>query len=178
MLPEQWKPVVGFEGLYEVSDHGRVRSLDRIVSRPTGTYFRAGRLMRISRQKTGYLGLRLCKNGKSVLILVHHLVLSAFVGPRPTRADGCHNDGCKENNRLSNLRWDTRKGNFADKRKHGTQTRGSSHPAARLNETDVERIFDLRANGCTQAQIGDWMGIHQVHVGQILRRKAWAHVPI
>jgi hypothetical protein len=119
---EQWKPVVGFEGLYEVSDFGRVRSMERIVPHATG-----GRLtlpMRIlvgsKRAQQKYPMVNLWRMNKQHAKYVHALVLEAFVGPRPPKHDACHADGSKDNNSLSNLRWGTRKENMQDAVRHGT----------------------------------------------------------
>jgi hypothetical protein len=70
--------------------------------------------------RSGYLRVTLCRPATKKAVLVHHLVLIAFVGPRPEGFDGCHNDGNPANNCLDNLRWDTPSGNMRDKRKHGT----------------------------------------------------------
>jgi hypothetical protein len=75
-------------------------------------------------------------------ILVHCLVLEAFVGPRPLGMEGCHNDGDQQNNKLSNLRWDTPQGNAADKIKHGTSSRGEGNGNAVLTE-DLVRIMRI-----------------------------------
>lgn len=115
-MPEQWKPVVGYEGLYEVSDHGRVRSLDKVVNSSvctTGLRLRKGRLLKQSLTKSGYCTVQLYTNGKKTAKrrYVHHLVLEAFVGPRPEGLECLHGDDDKLNNTPSNLRWDTRLAN-------------------------------------------------------------------
>lgn len=118
---ETWKPVVGYEGYYEVSNHGRLRSLDRIVYAGQGrTRRHSGGNLNPAKGDTGYLEVRLSREGKSKIHKVHRLVLAAFVGPCPPGMEGCHNDGDRMNANLDNLRWDTRVGNFADKELHGT----------------------------------------------------------
>lgn len=114
---EQWRPVVGYEGLYEVSDLGRVRSLGRIdvLGR-----LRAPRLLKLQRDTEGYLKAVLSPEGmnglaaKTVQRRVNVLVLEAFVGPRPTGHDSCHENDVPDDNRLSNLSWGTRAENIAD----------------------------------------------------------------
>jgi len=112
-----WRPVVGWEGLYEVSDHGDVRSLDRVDR--FGRHY-AGRMLSPDTIKGGYLRVALAREGHVQRRQVHHLVLEAFVGPRPLGMEGCHGDGCPTNNRLSNLRWDTRPENALDTVRHRT----------------------------------------------------------
>src|SRR3990167_2626181 len=106
---EMWRHVVGYENLYEVSDHGRVRSLKTgRVKTPTPNI------------KDGRLSMLLWKKNKCRLMKVHRLVLFAFRGSPPQGYESCHNDGNPSNNRLPNLRWDTAASNQADRVKHGT----------------------------------------------------------
>lgn len=119
---EQWRPVVGYEGHYEVSDHGRVRSLDRFVDTASGRrQYVAGRVIQPwTANRGGHTAVKLSRFGQKRAALMHVLVLEAFVGPRPTGMDGCHNDGNPRNNHLSNLRWANRSGNMYDAVRHGT----------------------------------------------------------
>lgn len=118
MTGEEWRPVVGHEGLYEVSDRGRVRSIDgRVIVRSDGVaQRRAGRLLKASPNDTGHMVLRV----QHIHVYVHTLVLEAFVGPRPAGKEACHWDGNPANNLLANLRWDTRSANQFDSVRHGT----------------------------------------------------------
>lgn len=114
---ERWLPVVGWEGIYEVSDHGRIRSLTRKDS--TGRT-RRGRVLRPDTYRGGYLRVSLALGGGVTRRSVHHLVLEAFFGPCPDGMEGCHNNGVPNENRLSNLRWDTHPANVADSIRQGT----------------------------------------------------------
>jgi hypothetical protein len=121
---ERWLPTPGYEGIYEVSDHGRVRGVDRYVTRRdarpgSSAIFIAGRILSQQSTRTGHKTVGLYKSGKGRTFLVHHLVLSAFVGPMPEGLEGCHNNGDPADNRLTNLRWDTRASNCLDTLKHG-----------------------------------------------------------
>ena len=114
---EMWRPIPGYEGHYEVSNHGRVRSIDYID--PRGVFWR-GRILKQAVQKIGgypYVGLR--KDGKVHTKRVHALVALAFIGPRPERMEVCHGNGNPADNRLSNLRYDTRSANSIDRTRHG-----------------------------------------------------------
>lgn len=71
-------------------------------------------------RKDGRLSVVLNREGRRRTRLIHQLVLEAFVGPRPNGMEGCHNDGICTNNVWTNLRWDTRAGNAADTKRHGT----------------------------------------------------------
>jgi hypothetical protein len=128
---ETWKPVVGFEGHYEVSDQGNVRSLDQVVAHwRGGTRLRRGKYLKpgATGGSGAYLFVVLMNDGKTRSNrCVHRLVLEAFVGPRPEGMQACHNDGDPHNNALSNLRWDTPTANNADKKAHGTWQGGENH---------------------------------------------------
>lgn len=124
--PEEWLPVVGYEGLYEVSNLGRVRSLDRLVGRFNSYAVSPGRLIAIIPDTSGYPAVCLCRDGKSRRRRTYRLVAEAFLGtPTDPKLEVCHNDGDRMNPRVENLRWDTRSANHRDKRRHGTHNYGS-----------------------------------------------------
>lgn len=120
---ERWLPIPGWEGLYEVSDHGRVKSLP-ILGHNRKVLLRVLKpLLRGRAAKYFTVHLRNSKRGR--MVAIHVLVLETFVGPRPPGMHACHNDGDPANNRLENLRWDTPKANMADRDRHGTTFRGA-----------------------------------------------------
>lgn len=116
-MTENWRSVVGYEGKYEVSDQGRVRSVDRLDSRGRR---RRGKVMSLRRTTRDHLSISLCADGVSRSFQVHHLVLTAFVGQRPSGSEACHWDDDGANNHLVNLRWDTRSANQLDSVRNGT----------------------------------------------------------
>lgn len=118
-IPERWLPVVGYDGLYEVSDRGRVRSLDRIVRNGKGVRVAPGMMLTPYTSRNNYPRVSLKRNGKAKSARVHVLVLEAFVGPRPDGMVACHNDGTHSNNNVTNLRWGTYTDNNRDMVKHG-----------------------------------------------------------
>jgi hypothetical protein len=120
-VTERWLPVVGYEGYYEVSDLGRVRSFDRLIIDKRGyRRFHPGRILRAGLNTVGYAQVNLClPNQPQSIRLVHHLVLDAFIGPRPVKMERCHNNGISSDNRLVNLRYDTSSENGRDIVKHG-----------------------------------------------------------
>ena len=126
--PETWKTIPGYEGQYEVSDQGRVRSLDRIVhQRGRASRLFPGRILRPNLvgkgydSGGGYHALTLCPEpGARRRAYIHRLVMAAFVGPCPPGMEVCHEDGDPRNNALYNLRYDTPSANNMDKWRHGT----------------------------------------------------------
>jgi len=109
-MREVWKPVVGYEETYHVSNKGRVR---RVSSGKIRKACSNGKRMVVN----------LCQGGVIRSRKVHHLVLEAFVGLRPQGTECCHGDGNYQNNRLTNLRWDTPLSNCLDAIEHGTRVR-------------------------------------------------------
>ncbi len=141
-MSERWLPVVGYEGLYEVSDLGNVRAVARMAPTTWGLRWRNARPMSAYVDKTSH-GYRCCglyKDGRATKYGVHTLVLEAFVGPRPEGMQACHDDGDRAHSALANLRWDTIKANHADKLRHGTHQRGERSGKARLSAELVQWI--------------------------------------
>lgn len=185
---EDWRSIPEYEA-YEVSSLGRVRSIPRRDS--AGNRVK-GCILRPKPHTGGYLRVTLSKLGRQKDWFVHRLVLTAFMGTCPIDQQGCHNDGNRKNNALSNLRWGTRSENMADKKAHGTEQLGAKHwmvrkpewvrrgekvPTSVLNATDVERIRDMRINGCTLQAIAQWIGcVKRENVSAIIRRLTWRHL--
>lgn len=116
---EEWRPVPGYEGRYEVSDQGRVRSLDRWIARRGGLAGYSFVRGQVLRPKVDSLGRHSVGLGRSKTVRVPTLVLLAFVGPKPPGYECCHGDGDPSHNWLGNLRWDTHSENMNDKVRHG-----------------------------------------------------------
>jgi len=118
-MNEEWRSVVGHEGLYEISDQGRVRSLERVV--PCGRHFKRIPTKIRKLVTTGpYATLKLsAADGTEPTVYVHELVLTAFVGPRPDGLIACHGPGGAYDNSVTNLRWDTPSENNYDSVRFG-----------------------------------------------------------
>lgn len=110
-----WRDVVGYEGLYQVSDRGEVRRLERIVPHLGGWRTITPRLLKPRPTPEGYARVKL----RDRLHLVHRLVLEAFVGPCPEGMEACHGDRGPTDQRIQNLRWDTHCGNMKDRDQTG-----------------------------------------------------------
>lgn len=124
---ERWLPVPGYEGFYEVSNLGKVRSLPRVIEKSNGARMTLrGQMLKPYDSGDGHVRVRLQKVGHIVDRYVHQLVLETFVGPPPPDTEGCHWDGNPQNNRVDNLRWDTRSENIRDNvrlGRHGMSSR-------------------------------------------------------
>ena len=158
---EQWRDVIGFEDLYEVSNHGQIRSKKTNAIK---------KLTFSKKENRPYLGL--WKNNKVKICKPHRLVLEAFVGKCPKGLEGCHNDGNTLNNHINNLRWDTPKNNHADKIKHGTTNRGERCGTAKLTLVQVNAI---RKDNRLQRIIAEEYSVRQSLISRIKNGTRWQH---
>ena len=174
---ERWLPVYEWEGLYEVSNWGRVKSLARWRKiYHGGKWLAKERIRKLRLNAHGYLIVDLRRDGRRSSKNVHGLVLTAFVGPSPEGLECCHGDRNKTNNCLLNLRWDTKSNNQADRILHGTSNRGERNGVSKLTAEKVKAIRARCARGETQPSIAADFGISRVTVSHIHLRKTWAHV--
>lgn len=130
---ECWRSVRGYEGFYEVSNLGRVRSLDRYVQHGDGMTMRRGKILSASKNTDGYLQVNLCKDGKCIKARVHKLVADAFVDGWFPGAEVDHKDCDRTNNASSNLQWLSHSDNVARAIENGnhictTDMSGSRNP--------------------------------------------------
>lgn len=175
VLQERWLPVVDWEGRYEVSDQGNVRSLWA----PRGPRLKP----RLLKQRVhapapdGRMVVFLCDAArrKPELRLVHHLVLEAFVGPRPDGQETRHGPGGALDNRLVNLCWGTHADNIRiDKVRDGTNLSGERHPAAKLTAASVRKIRRRHAAGETPEMLACEFGVTKSNISYIVNGKSWA----
>jgi hypothetical protein len=139
---ETWKPVPTFEGRYSVSDAGRVRSEARHCLMPRGRGARAvtEKILATARDRDGYAWVMLTEPGRRCQFKVATLVALTFIGPRPEGMQMCHNDGSRDNDTATNLRYDTQAGNMRDRIWHGTAPRGERNNMAKLSSAQVDAI--------------------------------------
>jgi hypothetical protein len=178
MRDESWKAIPGYEGRYDVSNRGRVRS-----------YYRMGRgqveetpqrVLRPGEMSGGYPLVSLHDGagaGAGASHLVHRLVMLAFVGPCPEGMECNHLDGDKTNNRIENLEYVTKSENAIHAYANGLAPKGEDHGRSKLTESNVKEIRKLYATGkYLQRELGARFGIAQTQVSSIVRREQWAHI--
>lgn len=113
MIKEIWRPIKGYENLYEISNHGRIKGVDRYVKGRYGNLrFQKGHIRKATYNNRGYQAIPLCKDGKYKTFLVHRLVAETFIPNPDNLPEVNHKDENKENNYVDNLEWCTRKYNM------------------------------------------------------------------
>lgn len=169
-MDEIWKDIPGWVGRYQVSDQGRVRCLVAY-----GKPLAEPRIRRLTPDSSDYLQVGLSvKHATCRTYLVHHLVLLAFVGPKPEEGlEGRHLDGDHRNNRLDNLMWGTRAENYDDRRKHGTDNSGERAGAAKLTWEDVEWIRAWRVSKLPMEALARAFGVACSRISDIATGKSW-----
>lgn len=160
-----------YEPVCMVSDLGRVKSRRRFSQ--SGNRYYGGKLLKPVRMSNDYRSVNLgaATNGRQISI--HRAVLETFVGPCPSGMEGCHYDGDRSNNKLSNLRWDTRSENIKDVVRHQRQ-RGINNPLAKLTDAAVHSI---RTNDLPDDTWAERLGVEPSTVKQARCGRTWKHVP-
>ena len=172
---EIWKPIPDWTG-YSVSNHGNVRSEERIIIRKNTDIKQnqKGRILKpwiATQSGAGYLMISLCNgNDRRLKIGVHRLVLWAFVGKQDKGIDARHLDGNCKNNHLSNLKYGTRQENIADAVKHKTMIR-----PVKLTINDVLEICKCGTEKISSKIVAEKYNINRNTITEIWRGEIWGH---
>lgn len=168
---EQWRDLPKFVGRYQVSNYGRIKSLPNARRH-------SELIMTPTIHKSGYpmVNLTTAKatgGWKQKSYWLHRLVLETWEGECPPGMEGCHNDGNPLNCRADNLRWDTPKGNAADKLRHGTANIRTQNPNAVLTEDQVTEIKRLLASGVGVMQVSRQFNVSKGAISAIKNGRTW-----
>lgn len=160
------KPIPDFPN-YFASDEGHIYSMKKSGLK---------RLKPIIWKKNPYGRMRvgLSRKGKVYSRLVYQLILEAFIGKCPPGMETCHYNGNHIDNRLSNLRWDSRMNNVNDAKRQGKIVRGEHNGGSKLKEADVFEIRDLLLSGTAHRTIGKMYNVDGMTIGRISRKQSWS----
>lgn len=176
LTQETWRVVAGYEGLYEVSDLGTVRSLDHYVKHLRGGSRLCSGIIRKTFPNQGYLKVHLSKHNHTQMCSVHQLVANAFLGPCPAEMQVAHWDNNGLNPRLDNLRYATPAGNNNDKHRHGTQFQGEAVLTHKLTDDDVREIRIALATGISKMSQARKFGVSHKTIRNLAAGLIWKSV--
>jgi len=181
-MSEIWKDIEGYEDCYQVSNKGRIKSMERIIIRSDGfSSLLKQKYKVLCANRHGYLKVDLCQDTKRTCYSVHRLVALAFL-PEPVedRDRVNHIDGCKNNNNLENLEWSSQKENV----QHAytilgrVSKKGENHGNSSLTRKQVVYIRNNHALYGSRKDIAELFNVKVGAINKIIRRFSWKHVPI
>ena len=170
-----WKDIEGYEGYYQVSNLGNIRSCDRVVLNHWGNgQHRKGKLMSPSRSPNGYSIITLQKEGRVKYQTVHRTVATVFIHNPENKPEINHIDGNKDNNTIENLEWVT----TAENKKHALETglfssKGENNPNVKLTESDVRCI---RLSNVAMKELAEIYNVSRGAISKIKTRRSWKNV--
>ena len=166
---EVWKDVVGYEGLYQVSNFGNVKSLGNEFSRKE-------RLLKLSPQSKGYLTIVLQKNATRKMVLVHRLVAEHFIDNTESKAQINHINGIKTDNRVENLEWVSHRENLNHAIKNNLTLKGEENRNSKLKDVDVIKIHSLLQKGTATKELSETYNISYSTIYGIRTNIYWKHL--
>lgn len=169
---EEWRPIPGYEGLYEVSNQGRVK---RVAG---GQGARKGLIRKLSVHRQGYLAIALHHKTHHKVFKVHRLVAAAFIGLCPFGYEVNHKNGIKADNRPENLEYVTPAENtrHAIEKLGRTGPKGEAHACAKFTNEQVRQIRKSLERGVRQCDIAAQYGVVRQTIHRIQYRKSWGHI--
>jgi len=168
-MSEIWKPIKGYEGLYEVSNMGRVKSLARMVKHPAGgLLFKKEKILSFGRLNNFYPGVALCKNGIPKSTKVHKLVTEAFIGDIPPGFEVNHKNGIKTDSNADNLEIVLPKKNI----NHAYET-GLNPRRRKIIRINDGKIFNSMTDAAKEIN-GNVSNIHKACNGQLKTHKGFS----
>lgn len=175
---EIWKDIVGYEGYYQVSNKGRVKSLGRKGS-GCCLFDRIKKITK-SKDKTHYDSFGLCINGKSKSFMIHRVIAIHFIPNPESKKEVNHIDGNKSNNSISNLEWVTPSENIYHGLKLGIMNtaNGLTKPNVRFSRQDVVEIKKRIIKGDLGVNIAKDYGVNKVLIYNIKSGRTWKHITI
>jgi hypothetical protein len=172
------KPIPGFEDYLADDIQGNIYSMlphggdgGNSTKPPT-----VPRLLKATKDSSGYWQVSLRKNGKRFSRRVARLVLETFVSPPPANTQACHNDGTRTNDKLWNLRWDTQTNNQRDRIQHGTTARGENSVRSKLTELQVRVIRRCIEFGMYERIVAQIFKVARPTINSIASRRRWRHI--
>lgn len=171
-MEEVWKTIKGYEGLYKVSNLGRVKSLERTISPRNGkkSYVIKQRILKQAPNNQGYLTVVLCKEGSCKTFKAHTIVASAFLGEKPNQKEVRHGAGGRLDNSVQNLSYGTHEDNEKDKIRDKT----SNHKFSAEKILEIRQIYRERQLSTTQLSV--LYAVDRACIYKIVNYKSYKHI--
>ena len=186
-MKEEFRPIIGYEELYEISNLGRILSCARVVTRMHRGrdlhYEIKAKKLKLNRKpdKSGYIKVSLSKNNNVKMHYIHRLMALAFIQNTENKPEVNHKDGNKHNNILSNLEWSTHPENVKHAYDLGLKKtkglRGEANSRAKLTTSQVLEIRSLSGERqYSRHQLADKYNVAYDTITSILLRRNWKHI--
>lgn len=179
-MTEIWKSIPGYDGFYQASTGGRIRSIDRMIrGKNKKIVLRKGKILKPTISRCGYERVTLCRPGSKKIHSVHKLVLLAFIGSCPEGMECAHEDGRRTNNKILNLSWKTPSQNQEDRIKHGTDDQGFKSARAKFT---TKQVLDIRSRYRPYSKLNGMAALAREYsvctttIQNILIRRSWRNV--
>lgn len=182
-MEEEWRDVVGYEGMYEISSLGVLRSLNRVVpnhiskTRVGKSNFN-GKILKFWLDKYGYEVVSVCRNAKREKTYIHRAVAIAFI-PNPNNYPFVnHLDGNKRNNNVYNLEWCTAIMNVRHAYSSGLMdsNKGERNFHSVLKDIDIPIIRELNDYGISPYEISNRYGCSPATIYDVIKKRTWKHI--
>lgn len=179
-MEEIWKDIAGYEGYYQISNLGRVKSLERIAITKIGSKQPVNERILVAGYDTaGYYRVALCKNAKSRTRKVHRLVAQAFIPNPENKKTVNHKNGIKDDNRVENLEWAT----YKENNDHAIDTgllikncrKGDECSFSKLKGSDIPVLRELN-NTMKHREIAKIYNVHKSTIEGVVYRRNWKHI--
>jgi hypothetical protein len=166
---EVWKDVKGYEGIYQVSNFGNVKSLGN-------EFTRKERFLKLSPQSKGYLTVVLQKNATRKMILVHRIVAEYFLSNPLNKSQINHINGDKTDNKVENLEWVSHRENLDHAIKNNLTLKGEKNRNSKLKDVDIIKIHSLLQKGTTTKELSESYNVSYSTIDGIRTNRYWKHL--
>lgn len=176
---EQWKDIPNYDGIYQASDLGRIKSLSRFINNGNGGYISKDKILRSNIDRDGYLLVSLCVNGVAEKLKKHRIIATVFI-PNPLNLPDVNHTKMKENgecdktdNRVISLEWSSRADNMKHASKNGLMPIGEKCTNSKLSE---KQVLEIRASDLSAVELSKIYPVNRTTIIKIINRQRWKHI--